>query len=356
MNVVIIVAPGFKKKTGYYFRAVRDFEALSNIGHSLEIIGFDGKGFFCSKGEALTIKDAMKTLESSDMLVFQNIAVAVLGLLFKSKRRVIVVHGSLDDLDEFRFSFFKKIVYRFILKYTLLHFDKIVTVSEAMNDYLNKIVTISKDKLITIPNLPNGSFLDNVIKANENRLKLRSELGLCKGKKYICYCGNTQGWQKVDYLLEIFSIISEIYDNIDLIILTRDSDVFNNKLINFGVNPKRVVVKSVDNDVVPKYLVTSDLLYLIRDENSVNYVACPTKAIEYLVSGTPIVLSSNLGDISSIVKRDNKGIVLNQTELSNKTVVAKRLGKYLISSSKFSHDIDITTYSMRNYEDQYRNL
>ncbi|WP_279485851.1 hypothetical protein [Aeromonas veronii] len=91
----------------------------------------------------------------------------------------MVVHGSLEDLRPFKFYFFKKPLYKFLLSFALKYYDSIVSVSEAMEDYLIELNGHRKiHNLITIPNLPDNKFLDAVELAKKRpkfKEKIRAE-------------------------------------------------------------------------------------------------------------------------------------------------------------------------------------
>ncbi|MFH4534583.1 glycosyltransferase [Vibrio diabolicus] len=354
IETIMLVAPGFYKKTGYYFRAIRDKDALERNGHKVTIIGFKFPYCLNSDGEKVRFRTALSSLFNSDRIISENIAPSLFAFPFFNKHRVMVVHGSLEDLKPFKFYFFKKKVYSFLLKYALRNYDSIISVSNAMSEYLRKLVSKDIENIITIPNLPDDDFLNNV--ENAINLKDYNEISeFDRRRKYICYCGNSQKWQKIDFLLDVFSFIHKNNDDIDLLILTKDIDSFSKEITKRGINTERVILKSVKNTEVPKYLVASHLLYLLRDNDEINNVACPTKAMEYLASGSEIIVSKGLGDISDLVELHNRGILVDLDSIDDSSIVGDLIIQRIKGSTpKVSVDID--DYRLSNYDKEYQKL
>ncbi|MBU0685070.1 MAG: glycosyltransferase [Thermoplasmatota archaeon] len=79
----------------------------------------------------------------------------------------------------------------------------------------------------------------------------------------------------------------------------------------------KVIVVSVPRHNVPEYLSACDVGILLRRASIINHVASPTKFAEYLLCGLPVVITENLGDASSLVKKDSIGIVVSETHPSD---------------------------------------
>ncbi|MGF1689586.1 glycosyltransferase [Photobacterium japonica] len=351
---IILVAPGFYKKTGYFFRAIRDKNALEINGHEITVIGYKLFFFYDVDGRKIPYNTVFSLLKNSDYIISENIAPSIFSLPFKKKKRVMVVHGSLEDLQPFRFYHIKKFIYSFLLKYALKNYTSIISVSNAMNDYLNGLTSSNIKNITTIPNLPDDIFLQNIQSAR-NSQNLFDSIGLDKERKYICYCGNSQKWQKIDFLLDVFSYIHKQDNKIDLVILTKDLETFDKEIRKREISAERIVLKTVENPEVPNFLVASNLLYLLRDDDEINNVACPTKAMEYLSSGTDIIVSKGLGDITSIVDSEDKGIVVD-LDSNTKISIVGDLIIHRINNNRTQRIVDIDKYRLSNYDKEYEKL
>lgn len=158
-------------------------------------------------------------------------------------------------------------------------------------------------------------------------------------KVEIIYSGNTQVWQNIDLMLEY--IKKNISDNINYTILTGEVDKFKEKIKDFNINPKDIVLKSVKPDELSEFYKKSNYGFILRDDILVNKVACPTKMVEYLHYGvTPIVLSEEIGDFNGygfdyiklndeysrlpkVKSLKNHGIVSNIFKINNFDLKAK---------------------------------
>lgn len=157
---------------------------------------------------------------------------------------------------------------------------KIVTVTKEMTHYIHRHYT--KDaQCIEIP-----IFVKSV-KKNE---KVEKNMDL-----YI-YAGGIHGWQKIDLMIETMRKIAHHDEKAQFIILSASKDMFLKK-IQGTVLEERVVVDCVPPENLPDYYSRAGWGFVLRDDNAVNRVACPTKLIEYMEYGVlPIVKSRYLGD------------------------------------------------------------
>lgn len=359
-HAIILAAPGFVLKTGYYYRVVRDAELLRNSGKTASVIIFTAKGFFSESGQRLRFFDTLRKIRNAELLFLENIS-ASLFLYLHSRRAgksIIVVHGSLDELSEYKFPRLKTLIYSIWLHNAVQNCDLVISVSNALTKYLLEEFNGQLNAIKCIPNLPNSGFNEKIVKLwKENDIeKTRISLNLNPKRKYLCYSGNAQTWQKVDILMETFAKLQKAAPDFDLIILTRDKIWFTNKATQLKIPSERLIIKEVNNNQVPNYLFASDILYLIRDESNINKVACPTKAMEYLLSGRPIIVSENLGDISAFIKHRKNGVVISQKDSSDPRVIAKKIQAIGEAHPNTVPVPNFKIYDIANYADIYEKL
>lgn len=156
----------------------------------------------------------------------------------------------------------------------------LIVVTHAMQQYLqSKYINKMKAKIISCPMFP--SFTPMI-----------ATRPLVDGKTVVVYAGGLQKWQLVAKML-------------DAIIRTKDSCIH----CFYCPNPevvKNMLPPSVTAEVTLESKTQAELMlcyskchygFILREDNVVNWVACPTKLIEYLAMGiVPIMDSENIGD------------------------------------------------------------
>lgn len=109
----------------------------------------------------------------------------------------------------------------------------------------------------------------------------------------IIYSGGTQPWQCAELMMQY---VHKTINLFQWIILSTDVAYFEAKSRELNVQDK-IFIKSVAPDDVALYYEYCDFGIILREDNIVNRVACPTKLIEYLQYGlVPVVLSPHIGD------------------------------------------------------------
>lgn len=132
------------------------------------------------------------------------------------------------------------------------------------------------------------------------------------GKFVVVYSGSFFGpWQQPDKMLEVYMHIKARIQNSILLILTTDEVTDVSKfLVSRGLSEDCFEIRRLDHRDVPKHLLAGDIGLLIRAQDTINRVACPTKFGEYLACGIPVLCTDGIGDISAYVKKHKIGIVL----------------------------------------------
>lgn len=316
-KITIFCAPGFKKKSGYYFRCLRDAENFRLLGCEVEVYVFslfskvilDNE----SRAKSITLFSLFKNkIIKSNVFIGENISMVlplILVKLFadKSAKYGFVYHGSLDELRYDKFGKFKYFIYKkfeIIADYFL---DFVLLVSESFSKVLKDRNTLKNIEHFITPNLPDEKFFSALEQAKNNLVRDEERI-------IVTYVGNAQAWQNIDYIVILFHELTKRNKKFFFQILTLDVEIIKSKLKLVGISTDNYVILSVSNEDVPKYLISSDCLIVIRDINETNQVSCPTKAIEYIYSGSKLIVSDKLGDISSLVVKYNLGLVLTENK------------------------------------------
>lgn len=117
------------------------------------------------------------------------------------------------------------------------------------------------------------------------------EVGRSEKRDIVVYAGGAQKWQNTDLIVDIVNSTDNGYA---YTLLTHSLDAFD------SISKEKtdmVTLKSVTSDEVGSYYQDAKFGFILRDDTTVNNVACPTKLIEYLTYGiVPIIKSPKIGD------------------------------------------------------------
>lgn len=160
--------------------------------------------------------------------------------------------------------------------------DVVIVVTEAMGRYLKRKYPSMKAKVIVVP-----IFNKELLQVKECQKKNISE------SISIVYAGGTQPWQNISLMQNIISETHQLYNY--KIFVPNPAEFWT--LWGQRINVDNVLVESKIPEELYKEYESCDFGFVLRDVSPVNYVACPTKIIEYLKFGIiPILKATEIGD------------------------------------------------------------
>ena len=122
-------------------------------------------------------------------------------------------------------------------------------------------------------------------------------------KPYMAYCGSiSKSKDGVDDLIRSFSIFHKAFPQEMLYLIGSSSsktELNELKKLTDELNISEYVIftGTINSNQIPQYLINADLLLLDRPNNKQAKYGFPTKLGEYLLSGTPVVVT-DVGDVS----------------------------------------------------------
>lgn len=121
------------------------------------------------------------------------------------------------------------------------------------------------------------------------------------GDVIIGYAGNARIWQGLDFLVDVHKDLLKNNPQLKLALLTSEKkyDDISDRVIRIG---------QVEHSEVGRFLASCDILVIPRLENSVNRISFPSKLIEYMATGKPVVASST-SDVHRVIKDGFDGIL-----------------------------------------------
>lgn len=197
-------------------------------------------------------------------------SIKVILIYFMRKKIITDMHGVVVEEMKMLGQTLRAKIYRCVERIVINRSTKVIVVTNEMKKYFQKEYSVADDKYLTISIFTNRTICSNNKKEN-----------------VAIYAGGTQKWQRIPDLLEL---IKKTKESIDWIILTND-------LKSFDDVKKIVYLKTVSPDQVFNYYEKATYGMILRLDDIVNNVACPTKLIEYIQAGlVPVVITPNIGD------------------------------------------------------------
>lgn len=200
---------------------------------------------------------------------------------------------------------------------------KIVVVTQKMSDFIQNKYSKMKVSFLYIPIC---NFLGQG-KINKN---------IRDGKPLVIYSGGLHGWQNIEEMIEAAGVL---IDRFNFLFLVSDIQAFKDRVQDKELLGK-LEINSVSRTEMRSFYERADFGFLLRHDNFVNQVACPTKLIEYIEFGIiPILLQPNIGDFKELGLKyilledlykgqDVSGFDLEEIRRSNLTILDKIKNHY----------------------------
>lgn len=214
----------------------------------------------------------------------------ILPIYFFHKKIITDMHGVVVEeikMNKKHNSFMiwgGRIVYKIVEKIAVNRSRFIIAVTNTMKKYFVNNYYIENSKVKVIPIFDNDSFVP------VHRTNTADPLRLI-------YSGGTQPWQCTDETIELIKKTSKKFR---WTILSGNTDYWKKKLADTRF-AYPIEIKRVSPSEIKQYYLKNDCGVVLRKDNIVNRVACPTKLIDYLQYGLiPIVLSPHIGDFYNL--------------------------------------------------------
>lgn len=164
------------------------------------------------------------------------------------------------------------------------HADVIVVVNNAMKRHLMKKHGTCNAVFVVMP------IFNIDIQTRHKKIDLQK--GDDDQKPLIVYAGGTQKWQNISLMQ---SVMDQTEGKYNYKIFVPNPDEFNAGWD--GCKSENILVDSRSPEELAYEYASCDYGFVLRDADVVNYVACPTKIIEYIQYGiVPIMKTTEIGD------------------------------------------------------------
>lgn len=206
--------------------------------------------------------------------------------------------------EEFRFSithtspiFFKKLYNKifysrlYALERSLYSLKRpylsIEVVSAALGDYLHTTFGTQKELLmLAYHDIPSQMSEEE---KKQWRTIIRKKLGITDDTFVYCYSGSAHAWQCIDEMISYFQKDKRKHRSALFLILTCNLEAFENAIKKQGLGSHEICILKLSPSELHPYLCAADVGLLFRKRDIINWVARPTKMLEYKAARLPII-------------------------------------------------------------------
>lgn len=237
---------------------------------------------------------------------------AGLAVLRKKPSHVKVIvdfHGAAPEESEQRRSMKSGVHWLDIAEETCLrNADGVLVVSPKMIDHLaKKYPVIQPPPFFMVPVNVEELFFQTFDKVNARR-----KLGLQEHHLVYVYSGGAQDYQCAAEMAELFNVLRSSNNNVRLLIISGQKKEFQHIIKEKCPHYfSETIFCSAQKHEVPELLAAADMAFLLRKDDILNTVSCPTKFGEYLACGLPAITTAWAGHAPSIVNDYGVGIIVD---------------------------------------------
>ena len=296
---------------------------------------------------------------------------ALAGLILKRKSEVKFVFdmrgfwadervdGKLWDLNKPLF----KLIYRFFKKKEIQFFkeaDYTISLTENGKNEIESWTEFSakKPRIKIIPCCVDLNLFDPSNITEQAKKNLKDELEIKPDNFVLGYVGSIGTWYMLDEMLDYFKVLKSKNNNAIFLFITGENELtIMEKVIQKGINPESVKIKSVLHKEVPLHIsIFDNSVFFIRSTYS-KKASSPTKQGEIMAMGIPLICNAGIGDTDSIVKKYNAGeIVTEFSDVSYLNIVSHQIKFDINETIRGAHEYFSLDEGIRRYLSIYSEI
>jgi len=219
--------------------------------------------------------------------------------------------------------------------------DLILTISPKLSEYVIKLgASESKVKL-----LPLGVDT-NLFKPNINTTELRRMWNL-KGE-VVVFVGTLPEFSGLDTFIPKFKYILNDFPDAKLMIVGdgEQRSLLEGIILTAGLEDKVIITGFVSHDVVPYFINLADVCINTFPVSGATKDAYPTKVMQYMSCGKPVVSTPLLG-LKAMIKGEEQGVVYTSNGLEGEIISLlksderkEKIGKAALNYATKTHSYD----------------
>lgn len=203
-------------------------------------------------------------------------------------------------------SLIKRLYYKsriYLFKQSLISADIVFPISKHLGKELSSTLDISPVKQFIVSEAASEVFLKYVHIQNPQDSKLR-----------LIYIGSLAKVRNPEFIIRVFEIVSEKIENIELLILgwadkNEETVEFMNLIKNSVKSSQIRFVGKVPYEEVPAYIASCHVGLSPIIPTDIYLVSTPTKCIEYLSLGIPVVANYEIPDQNFVIAQSSGGLL-----------------------------------------------
>lgn len=228
-----------------------------------------------------------------DLVHAQSIALAAYALMIKVMlKKPYVVYGRGSDI------YLSSRFYSLLSRLTLMNAGAVIAQTNNMKGAMQEIC--ERDIFV----IPNGVNMDRFSRLS--REESRSKLNIKGSDIILLFVGGLRSIKGVRYLVESMSIIKQESGNVRLLIIGDGKERQDLEKLATKLNLNECIhfVRQVPNEVIPEYMISSDLFILPSLSEGF-----PVTVLEAMAAGLPIVIT-RVGGMPEIVREGENGFLV----------------------------------------------
>ncbi len=201
--------------------------------------------------------------------------------------------------------------------------DLVMTVSEALREYVMDRFSIPAHRVVTVAN---GVELD-MFSAAQDAVAARRAAGVPQQALVFGFVGTLRPWHGVDVLMEAFARVRVTMPNAHLLIVGdgRKVERYRARAAELKIGDAVTFFGGARHDQVPALMAAMDVALAPYLPQQTFYFS-PLKIYEYLAAGL-CVIASRAGQIAEVIRHDQNGLLVTPGDINDLARAMVRAGQ-----------------------------
>lgn len=213
-----------------------------------------------------------------------------------------------NPISYFLYSFFKKKE-----KELIVNSKAIISLThKAKSIILNWNLEIDESKINVIPCCADLTHFSAASIDRQSFKRLNDKYPLLKNKFVLSYVGSLGTWYMADEMLSFFKVLSQKTDAVFLIITKDSPSLVYQAAKKNGVSLEQLIVVSSSRAEMPYYIAMSTAAVFFIKPTFSKLASSPTKMGELLSMGIPVITNTGIGDVDSIIRDTQCGVLISE--------------------------------------------